>query len=262
MTLAIAQAIIDKGKINLPAIASRHVEAMATSTKGWGYTTKDSVANLGKGVSWKESATGTGVGNGVCMKIAPAGIYFSVKGGKFSDAVDAVANISMMTHRTSIGVSSGLAHAMGVCRVLNDEPGLFSPSHFINAVVTAATLGMSYMPETLTDNIAERLALLPEARGWDDDTLIEKFGGGACYVYHSLPFTYSFFLRDPHSIDSLYSVVSAGGDTDSNGSMLAGLLGAVNGTSIFPRQLVDGLVGKDEILVVADQFCDKLGVTE
>jgi hypothetical protein len=66
--------------------------------------------------------------------------------------------------------------------------------------------------------------------------------------------TYAFFLKNPSSIDSLYDCVSAGGDTDSNGSMLAGLLGALHGTGIFPQHLVDGLVEKEEVLAIADQF--------
>lgn len=38
--------------------------------------------------------------------------------------------------------------------------------------------------------------------------------------------------------------------------MLGGLLGALHGSAIFPQLLIDGLVARDEILAVADQFCD------
>lgn len=64
-------------------------------------------------------------------------------------------------------------------------------------------------------------------------------------------------MRNPNSIESLYDCVSAGGDTDTNGSMLASLLGALHGQSIFPKHLVDGLKNKDEILDLADQFYEK-----
>jgi ADP-ribosylglycohydrolase len=261
--LAIAKAIIDKGKIDLPSIASRHVEAMVHSIKGWGKSTRDSVANLAAGASWKDSATGTGVGNGVCMKIAPLGVFWAVKPTVYKQAMEDAANLAMMTHKTSIAVSSGLAHAGGICRILLDDHGMFSQSHFIRAVTVGSQLGEKYLPETIKeDRLTQRLEQLVDARTWDDDKIIENYGAGACYCFHSLPFTYAFFLRNPHSIESLYSVIGAGGDTDSNGSMLGGLLGAVNGTSIFPQNLVDGLHQKDEVLQVADQFCDKLGITE
>jgi ADP-ribosylglycohydrolase len=63
-------------------------------------------------------------------------------------------------------------------------------------------------------------------------------------------------VRNPHSIDSLYDCVSAGGDTDSNGSMLASLLGALHGAAIFPKDLVDDLLPRATVLDVAHRFCD------
>mgnify|MGYP001607376832 FL=1 len=92
--------------------------------------------------------------------------------------------------------------------------------------------------------------------------IIDTFGGGTCYVYNSLPFTYAFFFRNPTSIETLYDVVNSGGDTDTNGSMCGALLGALNGTAIFPQHLVDGLVGKEKILDVAERFCDAFNISQ
>ena len=92
---------------------------------------------------------------------------------------------------------------------------------------------------------------------YDAQKLIEEFGGGSCYCYNSVPFTYGFFLQNPHSVESLYDVINAGGDTDSNGSMLGALLGALHGTSIFPQHLIDGLVEREKVLEVAQRFAEK-----
>jgi len=62
LTLAIARAIIDTGRIDLDAIAARHVEAFHQTTRGWGHTTRDSVGNLARGISWREAATGADTG--------------------------------------------------------------------------------------------------------------------------------------------------------------------------------------------------------
>ena len=67
-----------------------------------------------------------------------------------------------------------------------------------------------------------------------------------------------FFVRNPLSIDALFDVVSAGGDTDTNGSMIGALLGALHGTAILPAHLVDGLQDREAIIEVADQFFEKL----
>lgn len=65
-----------------------------------------------------------------------------------------------------------------------------------------------------------------------------------------------FFLRKPHSIEALYDVISAGGDTDTNGSMVGALLGALNGPNIFPDHLIEGLDQEKEIMLVANRFYD------
>jgi ADP-ribosylglycohydrolase len=67
-------------------------------------------------------------------------------------------------------------------------------------------------------------------------------------------------VKNPQGIDSLYDCVSAGGDTDSNGSMLASLLGALHGAAIFPKHLVDGLLSREAVFDVANRFCDLLNL--
>jgi poly(ADP-ribose) glycohydrolase ARH3 len=262
LTLAIARAILDTGTLDLDAIAACHVEAFRQTTRGWGDTTRDSVANLANGISWRNSATGAGTGNGVCMKIAPVGAYLAVKRLEIAQVVEDIARIAMMTHRTSLAVSSGLAHAAAIRDVLLADVKTFLPAHFIETVVEASSKGRSYVCDTLgQDDLTDRLSCLRGTLNAEEDGIIARFGGGSYYAFHSLPFTYAFFLGNPHSIESLYRVVSAGGDTDSNGSMLGGLLGALHGTAIFPQYLIDGLVGKDEILSLAEQFCERLAVS-
>ena len=69
-----------------------------------------------------------------------------------------------------------------------------------------------------------------------------------------ISFTYFFFLRQ-QNIESLYDVISSGGDADTNGSMLAALLGALHGPDIFPNELKSGLIHKDQIEGLIDRFC-------
>jgi ADP-ribosylglycohydrolase len=83
-----------------------------------------------------------------------------------------------------------------------------------------------------------------------------------CYVYCSLPFSYMFFLRNFTSIESLYEVVSQGGDADTNASMVGALLGALNGISIFPDHLVDELEAKDQLVDAANRLCEVFKIEE
>jgi ADP-ribosylglycohydrolase len=62
-------------------------------------------------------------------------------------------------------------------------------------------------------------------------------------------------------VESLFDVVSAGHDADTNGSMIGALLGALHGTAIFPPHLVDGLRDRKAVIEVADQLFEKFSRT-
>lgn len=273
LTLAVAAALLESG-LSIQTQVEKHVEAFRDSTHGWGYSTKEGVRNLANGISWFKSATGKGLGNGVAMKIAPLAAWtflidkqknftLDQKNQLLETVVDFGLRITVMTHDTVIGVASAWAQFFAVLTCLdNDEDW---KKKFITRVQDGAALasyshGNSWSPDEESDkeedDLSVRLLLLDNYEEYNPERTIKEFGEGSCYVYNSLPFTYMFFLKNPHSIDSLYDVVSAGGDTDTNGSMLGACLGALNGDSIFPDHLIEGLVGKDQVLEMADRFYD------
>lgn len=86
---------------------------------------------------------------------------------------------------------------------------------------------------------------------------IAKELGTGSYVGESMPFVLASILSRPLSIELLYDVVNAGGDTDTNGSMIGAMIGITLGEKGLPEHLVNGLWRKDEIIKVADAFCDR-----
>lgn len=282
LTITVAEALIEAGGIDLDIQAKHHVKAYKTHTGGWGRTTKEAIKKLAEGTHWKESgifASTTevkegklkpaprGFGNGVAMKAGPFGVYMSASAWDWKDIADKLADFTGMTHPTSMAVSSCFAHAYAVYCCMVSEPEKFDIhiQNFVNLVANASEMGKKYYPDTLNDDdITERFKLL-DFRGPKGPTkptteeIIYSFKG-TYYVYDSLPFTYAFFVRNPTSIEELYECASAGGDTDSNASMLGSLLGALNGTAIFPKALVDGLIHKNEIIKLADAFSERFGI--
>lgn len=266
LTLAVARAMISTGKFDLDEIATEHIKEFTISVRGWGGSTREAVARIAEGIHWKEAGKtkekNRGLGNGVAMKASPAGLYMALTNPQcenppWDEHVQNVADMAIMTHHTSIGVTSGLAHAFATLKCFSITPETFNHKSFVDVIIGAAKIGRKFCPGTLEDDMQtrfEKLYKIYAPMGIIDPT---EFGGGSCYVYDSLPFTYAWFLRDPNSIESLYDCVSAGGDTDTNGSMLAGLLGALHGTNIFPQHLIDGLKCKDEVLEIADQFYER-----
>lgn len=267
LSLAIARAFINTGEFNLDEIAKQHVKEFVTDVKGWGGSTRDAISKIAHGTHWsKASITDNpkyGFGNGVAMKIAPVAAYMALTNPtceqeKWKADLHKIMQVAIMTHRTSMAITSGFAHTFAVFKCLTVTPDKFDKGSFIRSICGAGMMGRQQLPETLTqDDIANRFDLLHNHENASTEEIIRDFGGGSCYVYDSLPFTYMFFLRNPYTIQSLYDCVTAGGDADSTGSMLACLLGALHGPDIFPAHLVDGLDQKDMILEIADQFYEK-----
>lgn len=262
LTLAVAEALIEN-PLCMDSQTKHHINAFKETTAGWGNTTRDSVRRLANGANWNVSGNDAGVGNGVAMKIAPMGAYLlsvheSTNADKtaMAEAIDFVTKINLMTHRSSVSASASLAHAFGIYYCLSVKPADFDIDKFKNMILKSSKIGRQMFVETLNDDITSRFESLFENQ-YDAQKLIEEFGGGSCYCYNSVPFTYGFFLQNPHSVESLYDVINAGGDTDSNGSMLGALLGALHGTSIFPQHLIDGLVEREKVLEVAQRFAEK-----
>lgn len=269
LTTAVAEGMIQSRGLDMNAVAAWHVKAFHESVRGWGPTTQEAVASLASGTHWSQSGRteqpNRGIGNGVCIKVAPVGAYLAATcpDGNVEKAAEAsrfLVDLAQMTHYTSLGVASGLCQAAAVCECLRSDPAGFRIEPFIRVVVAAARHGQQFLtPTASADDLSQRLTALAEHGHYDTARIITDFNGSS-YICHSLPFTYLFFVKNPHAIDSLYDCVSAGGDTDSNGSMLASLLGALHGTAIFPKHLVDDLPHRDIVLDVAHRFCEILGL--
>jgi ADP-ribosylglycohydrolase len=266
LSLAVAQAIIESG-LDMDAQVEHHKLAFAFGTKGWGKSTKESVRRLVNGASWKTSGQPGGVGNGVAMKIAPVGLYLSttkkfITLSSVNDVIDNyisfVFDLAMMTHPTRIAVTSALAQATAVSLCFLTDPELFNKhkEDIIDLILLSSRCSHSLDDET--DDLVDRLTkVLRNHEDYDTNRCIEELGGGSCYCYNSIPFSLVHFFNNPNSIDCLYDVVTAGGDTDSNGSMVGALLGALNGASIFPEHLLD-FPAKNRVLEVADCFFDSV----
>ena len=270
LSLAVADGLA-KSYLDMDAQAVSHIDYFNEDPEaGYGKSTKNSIRAIINGSNWRKSATGSGVGNGIPMKIAPVAAHMRIavpnnleKKEWFAHHQQHAAfmvNLTGMTHKSDLSVSSAFAHYTAVYECLSKEtPSGFSEHSFVNAVTAASKSTNMYVDESdgfqqIEDKLEDRLSRLSELKDFSASELADELDGGSCYVYNSLPFTYAFFLKNPHSIDSLYQVVSAGGDTDTNGSMLGAMLGALHGTSIFPQNLIDGLKDKDRVEAVAKNF--------
>lgn len=287
--LAIARAYISTKSIDIVEIYLEHIKEMERNTAGWGDSTIDSLKQIHAifpgdeftKCNISDFGNPTGAGNGVAMKIAPIGAVMSANYLKLKDILsadnfasdwqerekyihDCIAEIAMMTHRTRMAIASGFAqvNAIHTCLLSNGEDVKRFRKHFSSEVIRAVKIGESYqLKDALVDKLSKRYHNLLQNTvyiGNDIDKLLALTDGATCYVYNSLPFSHAMFMRNPTSIETLFDVINAGGDTDSNGAIVGALLGAYNGTKIIPRYLLDGLWRREEVEDTARRFCDAL----
>lgn len=260
LSLAVMRALVIAGGFDVAAQVTTHIEAMGESDAGWGGTTRRAVLKLSQGMHWSESGKPggpqEGTGNGVSMKIAPLAAYYVACGVSIGDRLAEIATFTGMTHRTNLALSAALGSAAAVAYCLRSSSKTFSRSEFAASVIDTAELGRNYFPESEpADEMIRNLQKLSDWSAFDTPKTVTEFGGGTCYVSSSVPFSLMFFMRNPYSIESLYDVINGGGDTDSNGAMLAGLLGAMHGPDIFPQELRSGILRGAQAREIAEEFC-------
>lgn len=271
LTLAIAESLIAVGTIDLSDIAQRSIAVMNECSFGWGGSTKESLHRIEAGVPLLKAGNPKGAGNGVAMKTASLAAYLAAPQTDKAIA-EAVAELALMTHQTDMAVISGFVqmHALSFCLNCVDKERPFSAELLlqyvlrygkaVKAMLREKKYQVTYLPEDFLGRFAALMCLFEEFSLMTPVKLAECYGGADCYVYNSLPFTIAMFLRQPFSIETLYDTVNAGGDTDTNGSMVGALLGALNGIKIFPQHLINGLWQKDKVLRVTNDFCDRFKI--
>lgn len=268
LTLLVADSLITLRSFEVWDLALRHVEYWKKEGDlGFGPTTREAIKKLGSGIHWSRSGISDnpkhGVGNAMPMKVGSLGVFKAsplLRNLKYPrEHFDyRLKDFTLITHYRKVAVESAFAHVAAIKFCLEWNGNRRSMiDDFITAIISACESAPKVEERFKSeDSLLERFRTfrhIPFQIAIASD-FIEKFGYGTSYVYNSLPFSYGFFLRDPFDIDTLYDVVNAGGDTDTNASIVGGMLGALNGASIFPQHLIDGLWQKERILDTADKF--------
>lgn len=271
MTLAVLKALTESGGIDMDTMVKHHIIEYDKNEAGFGpkTSTARAIEALKSGKHWSETGSPNGKGNGAAMKAAPLGIYLAILKErnvlKYYSKILSVFPVACMTHNNCLGKASGIVQAWATLYCIGDDD--FTKNGFAKGVASVAYGYGNNEPDVAL--FIERLswlsyevnvlALLPPEYIHMEPSL---FGNGRGNVPDSLPFTYAHFLRNPRSIETLFDVINAGGDTDTNGAMCGALLGALNGMKLFDghEYLIEELWRKDELIAAADAFCEKFGI--
>ncbi len=250
LTLAIVRALIESGgKMDMQLIANWHVKAFNEERRGWGRTTTRACERLNDGVAWQKSGE-AGWGNGVMMKISPIALWQSIKQKPDIDFINICLELAMMTHTLRMPMVAGFIHARAIERLARVERASdFSATEWLDDLYERAKYLESLLIDDGSAKISDQLACLKHLH-LNSGGLLKNMSSsvlGACFgsdtraafsAFNSLGLSYAMFMNDTHYFNSVFNMIRAAGDTDSNTAIVASLLGALHGQGIIPAHLV------------------------
>lgn len=281
LTVATMIGIMAGEGFDMDGIAESHVHSVQQGTLGFGRSTLEAILRISKGVHWSRAGRTDepkrGVGNGICMKCSPLAAWYATK-PQCPDFTQRMVKYAAMTHYTKLAAISGIIHVMGCHYCLVTDADEFDLEQFMRItckdvfawrkdVYNPHYYDVEYLEDT-EDDLEYPMTILWDSRkdlgSWSDMKIRERFGKLGGYVYHSLPGSYAFFCRNPHSLDTGSAVIHAGGDTDTNAKMVLEMIGALHGLDFFltdeNRWTVDGLLDFSALLRLGNTFCDQFGI--
>jgi len=252
LTSAIARSIIRCGGIDQNDIAFEHVIEINKSNLGFGKSTKGAIYELEKyfrtigkeGRPPFSKAVKGGCGNGVAMKIQPIGLYFSHVNHSKRDVIlwDVVAILGQMTHPDIRASVSAYVLAELLVRIINEPiQNISTPDYQVYVRDLLKDLIAQAQRVEATEKCDEKpfseyVAKILEIDLSDPIEVRESLGTG-CFAMESVTFAIATFLRNPTDFSKgVLEAVNAGGDTDTNASMVGGLIGANVGINSIPEK--------------------------
>lgn len=261
LTLAVAKGL--KNGLNLDAIAKAHIDEYNLSTNGWGSGTKQSVERLINRVSPLHSGNTNSFGNGVLIKIAPLAHYFYTM-GEFEpilENVTFVSNLTRMTHNNEMSCLFANMHVYLLIQVYKDINFVKDPENFVVFLKTLFS-GLCQMLNTSNSTRVEvlksvNMIVRNSLKELDDLSLLNLSNNASFHQKDTLVLVWLILLQEGVSLKAVHRSLSLGGDTDSNASILGGILGFHQSKQYFQDNFPDlyNILDRfDEIV----EFCKNL----
>ena len=251
LTLALAESIAERGKLDLNDVGNKQLDAFVRNEgKGWGGTTKLAMAQLRNGISPTKSGVIGYPGNAPAMKMSPIGLYIHAT-EDYRIGLAFAKSVGKITHLDPRSVVSGVVQAHAVYAALTG----ISRQEFVDMLPIvgerheeAATAECKAVDQgTLTT----RLQWIRENKDANADTAYRILNNRSS-VLQSYPFALFMFQRhwdDP--VNGLLETVNWGGDCDTTGAMYGALAGARHG-NVWPTEWVEKIQGLEPLVHAAE----------
>lgn len=245
MTIGVAETLVERGEVIEDSLCRAFV-ANYVPSRGYGRGARAVLNAMEEGQDYRQVAEeyfpGGSYGNGAAMRVAPIGLLFRDGRRRLWEQ----ARLSALpTHLHPLGIEGAqlLALAVALCSAM---PRFDRSAYF--AELIAACVSTEYMARL---HQASRVASAADLAQL----------GNQIEALHSVPTAIASVALTPESFEeSVYNVISLGGDTDTLAAMTGALSGAYLGAGRLPSRLV-GLLetspkGRDYLGQLASRLFD------
>jgi ADP-ribosyl-[dinitrogen reductase] hydrolase len=256
LTVATLQSIVRRGALD-PADVARSIAKLwrSQAVVGPGGACTAAADRLLAGGHWSESGAPVGqAGNGTAMRTAALGLYFLARP---SDLPEASAQISRITHQDPRSIAGGVAIA-SASRRQADRPDI-EPDALCRAI--AEDIRPYHAP------FADLVAGLPALLAGDPEPAQEAiaWAGSATrdfpqpiitpFVVPTVLAALWSVLRHPTSWpDAVAAAIGLGGDVDTLGAIVGGLMGARLGLAAIPDHLASTVLHASQLRALALRY--------
>jgi ADP-ribosyl-[dinitrogen reductase] hydrolase len=263
LTRAVATSIIrTKGLFDIVDCAEEHVRALDLSLFGWGKTTQNAIEAIKRGerIPGRDplppTEPGKGCGNGVVMKVTPLPLSDFVLGASNGSLWHDIHQLGSITHpdiRASIAaypVALMIQCGLHPQKIESTDEGLRLLEKVIPHVKkTEKQYGVT------TELVSDHLSLIIDNTE-SADALRNAVGCGF-HATQTAAFSIGTFLRHPTDFRAgILEAVNAGGDTDTNASVVGALIGANCGLDAIPKEWQEFNPAYQEALELGKQLCN------
>jgi len=245
LTLALLRSLASRRRVELDDVASGYLKWFAGGAKGIGALTRAALENLRAGdpptqsgaIAWEDSGRQS-AGNGSVMCCAPIGLLHV---RNLDGLADDAAAASRITHADPRCVGGCIAVATAIAHLVRGEG---------EEAVERAARAAGVVSDEMRAVIERGSARKPSDLNVD--------GRDCGFVLHTVELAFSALANAADFEDGVVTVLSRGGDTDTNACVAGALLGAKFGKSRIPERWLSKLKAAPELTSLADQLYRQL----
>jgi poly(ADP-ribose) glycohydrolase ARH3 len=255
MTLALAESLVQRGKID-PEDIAKQFGLTCDLTRGYGFGTIKAVLALRAGLEWHRVARivfeNGSFGNGAAMRVSPVGLFYHHDLAALQEAAMKQADI---THVHPLGQWGAVMQACSIGLAVNQSPKEPFKREAVIVCLREMLWGGPIEYLRALNEIEEMLAQKGKLAARE---VVRALGNGVEARFSVPSACYIAITCSPDFGDAIRAAVSLGGDTDTIAGMAGAIVGAHTGEKGLPvewiEQLEEGARGRSFARGIAERL--------